>query len=202
MQERKNAVLGVEYKLQAPENIAEAVEICGGDEKILLEHFTQKLIYNHHNSEIRSAFLEKVEELSGVKRATEMKDTGKKNEDGTPKLVEVFAESEGEYFARVMASDGSEPSDWSEHMQTIADTTPLDGRRKVRAAGISRLAKQYIEGAQQLVAAGVGEKAAAKLSEELDMEVLPTEEGLAKALKEREDRRRAEFANSLKNLIG
>lgn len=198
MIERKNTVLGIEYKLNAPTTIDEAVAICGGDANLLLEHFVQKLVYNHHNADVRAAFVEKVEEMSGIKRKVEVKDTGKKNEDGSPKTVEVYGETETEYFNRVLAETGAEVEEYSAVMQEIANANALDGRKRVRASSAGpRLAKMYLNAAQTILDKGTQDKAAGILSSELGMVVEPTLESLAKALKEREDRKRQEFANAL-----
>lgn len=201
MVDRKNTVLGVEYSLKAPENIAEAVEICGGDENLLVEHFVQKLVYNHHNAEVRALFVEKVEEQTGIKRKTVQKDTGKKNEDGSSKMIEVYDETETEYFNRVLAESGTEAGDYVAELQAIADANPLDGKKKARTSAGPKLAKMYVQGATEIVNAGSGEKAAKVLSAELGMPIEATIESIARGLKEREDRRRAEFAQSLKGLV-
>jgi len=197
---RKNTVLGVEYNIQAPENIQEAIVICGGEdggEALLLEHFIQKLVYNHHNADVRSSFVEKVEELTGIKRGVETKTTGKKNEDGTDKTIEVYTETETEYFNRVLSETGTEASEYASYLQEIADASPLDGKKKARTGGGPKLAKMYLTAAQTIVDKGSEEKAAGILGAELGYTVEPTLEGLAKALKDREDRKRKEFAAQL-----
>lgn len=201
MKSRKNNVFGLDYNLNAPENLDEAIAICGGDEALLLEHFIQKLVYNHHNADVRSSFCEALEEQTGVKRLTSVKDSGKKNEDGTPKTVEVYAETETEYVNRVASEQGAEVSDYAELLQSVADKHPLDGKKRARSSAGPRLAKMYIEAAQGIVDAGAAEKAAAMLSSELGEEIEASLLGIAGALKEREDRKRAEFAKSLKAFI-
>lgn len=202
--DRKNTILGVEYNIKnAPATVAEALALCGGDEALVVEHFTQKLIYNHHNPEVRAAFVEKLEEVTGNKRKVSVKDTGKKNEDGSAKTVEVYDETETEYFSRVLAELGAEPGDYADLMQEVADATPLDGKRRARTSAGPKLAKMYLTAAQSIVDKGEAAvtKASGILSAELNMEVAPTVEGIAKALKEREDRKRAEFAQSLTALV-
>jgi len=197
MANRKNTVLGLEYDIKnAPTTIAEAVEICGGDENALIEHFVQKLVYNHHNADVRAAFCEKVEENTGVARATSKKTTA------SGKEVEVYAETETEYFERALAETGSDRSEFVAVIQAIADETPLDGTKKVRTgSGGPKIGKTYLKLAEQLVAAGSAEKAAKILGEEHGRTVEPTVESLALALKERDEKKRREFAEQVAGLV-
>jgi hypothetical protein len=55
----------------------------------------------------------------------------------------------------------------------------------------------YLNGAKEVEKAGKLESAAQKLSEELGIPVQPAVEAVARALKEREDRRRSEFVKGL-----
>jgi hypothetical protein len=205
---RPNTILEIPYEISnEPENVAEAVALCGGDEKALLEHFVQKLVYNHHNSELRSAFLERVEEKSGIARQVEKKEKGTDSQ-GKPRVVEVYSETEGEYFARVLAERAEKPSDYTPLLQETADGYkdgdgkdvpgfPLDGTKKARGAGGPKLAKMYISGAEEIEKAGKLAAAASKLAEALGLRVDPTVDSVARALKEREDRRRSEFVKEL-----
>ena len=205
---RANTILEIPYEISnEPENVTEAVALCGGDEKSLIEHFVQKLVYNHHNSELRSAFLERVEEKTGIARQVTKKEKGTDNE-GKPKFVEVYSETEGEYFARVLAERGEKPSDYSPLLQETADGYsdgdgkpvpgfPLDGTKKARSAGGPKLAKMYVQGAEEIEKAGKLASAATRLSEELSLRIEATIDSVARALKEREDRRRSEFVKGL-----
>lgn len=194
--DRKNTILGIDYNINAPANLNEALELCGGDEAVLVEHFVQKLVYNHHNAEVRGAFCEALEEQTGHARET-------KKVERNGKEVEVFAETETEYVNRVCALEGVEPSEYAELLQEVADKHPLSGVRKARASsGGTRLAKMYITAAEEISKAGALEKAAAKLASDLGISVEATVESVALALKEREDRRKAEFAASIEAFVG
>lgn len=205
MKRRPNSILEVPYEISnEPTTIEECVAICGGGEdgtKLLIEHFVQKLIYNHHNPDLRSPFLERVEEKTGIARLTEKKKKGEKD-------VEVFTETEGEYFSRVLAERGEKASDYSTLLQETADGYidkdgkavpgyPLDGTKRSRGSGAPKLAKMYMQGAEEIEKAGKLESAASKLTAELGIPVEPAVEAVARALKEREDRRRSEFVKGL-----
>lgn len=205
---RANTILEIPYEISnEPENVEEAIALCGGDEKALIEHFVQKLVYNHHNAELRSAFLERVEEKTGISRQTTKKEKGT-DAEGKPRFVEVYSETEGEYFNRVLAERGEKPSDFSSLLQETADGYsdgdgkavaghPLDGTKKVRSSGGPKLAKMYTQGAEEIAKAGKLEQGAKKLAAELGILVEATVESVARALKEREDRRRSEFVTGL-----
>ena len=196
MANRKNTVLGLEYTLNAPTTVAEAVEICGGDESLLVEHFVQKLIYNHHNADVRATFCEKVEEQTGIARKTDKKTTA------AGKEVEVYAETETEYFQRALAETGSEAEEFVSTIQEVADGSPLDGKKKVRATGAGpRIGKTFLKLAEQIIEKGSQEKASAVLSAELDHSVGTDATSLAVALKERDDRKRREFAEQVGALL-
>ena len=215
MKRRPNTILEIPYEISnEPTTIAEAMDLCGGPEtppdqkeKALIEHFVQKLVYNHHNAELRTAFLERVEEKTGIARQVEKKEKGT-DSNGKPKVVEVYTETEGEYFARVLAERAEKPSDYSPLLQETADGFtaadgkvvagfPLDGTKKARGAGGPRLAKMYISGAEEIEKAGKLDSAAKTLAAELGIPVEPAVEAVARALKEREDRRRSEFVKGL-----
>jgi hypothetical protein len=212
MKRRPNTLLGVPYEISnEPESVEEAVAICGGGDegtKALIEHFVQKLVYNNHNPELRSAFLERVEERTGIARKTEKKQKGTDGE-GKPKEVEVYSETESEYFSRVLAERAEKEADYTPLLQETSDGGykdgngndatgyPLDGTKRTRTAAGPRLAKMYITGAEEIQKAGKLESAATRLAEELGIAVLPAVESVAKALKEREDRRRSEFVKGL-----
>jgi hypothetical protein len=211
MKRRANSILEIPYEISnEPETLDEAIALCGGETgaKILIEHFVQKLIYNNHNPDLRPAFLERVEEKTGIARATEKKEKGKDSE-GKPKFIEVYSETEGEYFARVLAERSEKATDYAALLQETADGGytdaqgnevsgyPLDGTKRARAAGGPKLAKMYVTGAEEIEKAGKLQSASVKLSEELGMKVEATVDSVARALKEREDRRRSEFVKGL-----
>lgn len=202
MKRRANTILEIPYEISnGPETLADCIAICNGDESLVVEHFTQKLVYNHHNAEVRSAFLERLEAQTGIARQTEKKKKGEKE-------VEVYTETEGEYFARVLAERGEKASDYSSLLQETADGYsdgggkkvegfPLDGTKRARTGGAPKLAKMYLQGAEDIEKAGKLDSAASKLAAELGIPVEPVVESIARALKEREDRRRSEFVKGL-----
>lgn len=202
MKRRANSILEIPYEISnGPETIEDCQAICGGDIALVVEHFTQKLVYNHHNAELRSAFLERVEEKTGIARKTDKKKKGDKE-------VEVYTETEGEYFDRVLAERGEKATDYTPLLQETADGYkdaegkdvpgfPLDGTKKMRAGGGPKLAKMYLQGAEDIAKAGKLESAAAKLTAELGIPIEATVDSIAKGLKEREDRRRSEFVKGL-----
>jgi hypothetical protein len=86
---------------------------------------------------------------------------------------------------------------WKNELGEVQAGYPLDGTKKARVGGGPKLAKMYVDGATEIEKAGKLESAAAKLTEELGIPILPSIDGVARGLKEREARRRSEFVKGL-----
>lgn len=187
MKSRTNNVFGIDYTIQQPENLAEAIEICGNDEAVVLEHFVQKLIYNHHNAEVRAAFCEALAESTGEARHTETKT------NASGKEVTVYTETETEYVNRVAASEGVDVGEYAGLLQEIADKNRLDGTRRQRSSsGPKSAGKTYIALAQSIIDKGSAAKAAAVLTAEGGKPVSEDLMDLAFALKARDARIKAQ----------
>jgi hypothetical protein len=200
--DRKNRTLGLDVTVSGvPANLAALVEAY--TEQAVYELFVRQAVYNNWNPEFRAAFVEALEEETGIARNT--KGTGKFKEikdEATGEVrkeeVTVYSESEQEYFDRVL--NGADPSTYQDLADRVAKSVKFDASlRERKSAGPKALAKMYLNGAQQLIDAGAAQSAAEKLSNALGISVEPTLEGLAQALKIREDRRRQE---GLKELLG
>jgi hypothetical protein len=147
-------------------------------------------VYRGSLAEFRGNFCEAVEKETQIARKT--KPTGKKDSEGAD--IEVYDETEGEYFNRVLAESGKTREHFTPLANTIASAIVFDPSATERKApGPKKVAKAYIAAAQTLIDKGAAHAAAAKLSSLLGREVLPTLESLSGAISE--DQRKKDVAN-------
>lgn len=196
----KKKLLGLEVAVpNVPETLAEAVAAYG--ESVVLAGFVNPVIYNVWNPDVRAAALEAIEASTGIARKT--RSTGKEKEvkneatgEVTKEPVLVYDETEKEYFDRLVGS--GEPEQFQSFFDTAAAATEFNGAARERAAsGPKAIAKMYLNGAQQIIDAGKGEVAAAKLSDITGVTITSDLESLAKGLKIKADKERAALVGDL-----
>jgi hypothetical protein len=185
MKQTEYRSLGIDVKLNTPDSVAEfdalAKRVDG-----CLEEATNNVVYRGMLAEFRETFLhgcEKtedspaikgVEERSGIERKfkTVMKDGKTVLRNGEE--VTVWAETEGDYFKRVLAElskkEGKDVP--AAHFQTLADEVaaslvfdPTERERKER--GPVKLAKMYVEKATEVLTQGRHEKVIQHIQKDL-----------------------------------
>lgn len=208
MQERKFKSLGLDVPFQVPES-TEEFDRLAKQEGACLTEAVNNVVYRSNLATFRHYFLHGtegakdsegnplpqingVEQLTGIKRATETKELTSKNEDGSPKTTEVYAETEMKYFQRVLDERGEEASQYQELANDVANVIPFDPSAQERGSGKTKIPKTYLELAKKAIDGGKAEVLAERLKERLGREVDLDEQSLALAVKEDMDRTRKE----------
>jgi hypothetical protein len=175
--------LGLILNVSVPSSVQEFDQL-GKREGACLDEATNNVLYRSVLAEFRDTFCEKIEADTKIERKT--RETTKKDKDGNP--VVVFDETEGDYMKRVCAQLSRTP----ESFQSVADAVvaaivfdPSATERK--AAGPKKLPKLYLDIAQSVIDQGAAEKVAAKLSGIVGTTVSPTLEGLANAIRAKQE---------------
>lgn len=194
MQTIKAKTLGMEFNLSVP-STPEEFDILAKAPGACLAEATKNVLYRSTLSDIRDALCEKVEEFTKIERATK---PGPVKKDGSAG-AEQWAETEEVYINRVLASRGFDSIEKDEELKAIFDevvaATPFDPSAPVRSSKPKTTAKIYLTAAENIIAAGGAEKAAAKLSELLGHAVGTSKEELAAAIREDKARKEKELAN-------
>lgn len=170
-----------------PETLAECITAAGGEDK-MIDGWTQYIKFHKTNTAARSAVVDALEEVLGVKRATKTEKVGDKE-------VEKFTESEQTYADRAVAQSGKTRNEVWDLIKENVGVIPFraEGRE-----GVGRLAKQDTVKAQTLIDAPDKWPQAVQLLQsknpgltiEMDEAGKPKVESLAAAL--RTNRRRVE----------
>lgn len=196
--------LGLSFKLPVAASV-ESYDALAGRSDAVLESANSNVTYRSTLPNIRARFAELLEEETGIARKT--KEVPGKSEDDEPK--EVYDESENVYFKRVLSETGN--ADNPAAFQHIADKVSAEveeggftdddgkfielrfdpsGRQTSSGPRKRRIAKSYLEKAQQIIDAGKGEKWAEVWGEKLGFTIEPTVEGIGGAIAENERRKR------------
>lgn len=180
---------GFEITLHVPSSI-EVYDRLAKVSGACLKDAILNTVYRGSLAEFRANFCEAVEKETSIARKT--KPTGKKDSEGAD--VEVYDETEGEYFNRVLAESGRTRESFASLVSTIASAIVFDPSATERKApGPRKIAKAYIAAAQTLIDKGAAHAAAAKLTALLGRPVEPTLESLSGAISE--DQRKKDVAN-------
>lgn len=192
--------LGIEVPFEVPESVEEFDNLAK-EQGSCLQNGINNVLYRQSLAKIRSGFIEKFEEVSGITREVEVVTPATFDEEGKEltKAVTKFKDSEKKYFDFALAQLGKTAADFTDLMAEVAATVKFDPSAAERSSGPKKIAQTYIDVAQQVIDAGAEDAVAADLSEELGYEVTSDLESLAAAVGESERRRKNERANELIN---
>lgn len=192
--------LGIEVVVQVPSTIDEFNSL-GGD---VLKEAINNVLYRSFLAELRDRFVERVGNMTNVKRKVI---PGKPKKDGTPGK-DSWGESEGKYLDRVCAEEEVELESFAELMTTaqqggyIPDgetekVEPLvfDPKKAERESGPKVPAKTYLNAAQQVIDAGNASVVSANLSKILNREITPEKESIAGGIRDAENLEKKQLAN-------
>lgn len=210
MKTKTYSSLSLDVPLLVPDSMQE-FDLNAKRENACLDEATNNVVYRSSLAEFREVFLhgrkeekdangnvtspaiDGVEQITGITRKSVEKELTTKDEDGKPKVVDVYDESEAVYFRRVcaqLAGDRKQPLDeviksFQPLANTVAATIKFDASAEARQpSGPKKLPKSYIEAAKKVIDAGKGQHVAALLKESLNRDVEVTVEGLAAAMQE------------------
>lgn len=196
--------LGFSFMLQVPETAVEYNAMAGAKEgeDLCCEEAVDNIIYRSVLTGTRSDFCELLEATFNIPRDTKKVELKSKNEDGTPKYSEVYAETEEVYVNKVLARTGKTRAELQELLDKVVAKNQFDPKVKERKpAGPKKARKDLLHVTEAIVAQGKGDLLAQKLSEKLGKPVAGDANSLALALAEdqrnEEAKRNAELVSSL-----
>lgn len=180
MKQRKYSSLGLDINLSVPSSVEEFNTLAKStvaDANPCLDEATNNVIYRGVLAEFRDTFLhgraedkekgvaaiQGVEQSTNIERKSEvvMKDGKAVQKDGAD--VEKYTETEGDYFKRVCAEKGVEPSSFTALAQQVADALVFDPSASERKPSLpKKLPKDILEKATAKV--GQGEEAFHKVA--------------------------------------
>lgn len=201
MKDTTTSVLGFDVPVTGvPTTLAESVTAAGGEEK-LVAAYVDYITYHKTNTSARSAVVDALEEVLGIKRKTRIDKTT--TSKGVVKEVEKYDESEQTFADRAVPQSGkTRPEVWDLIKESVG-AIPFQGM--AREGGVGRLAKQDTEQAGTLIKEGKWQAAVnilqtknPGLTIELDEQGVAKVESLAMGL--RTNRRRLE--NEAKSELG
>jgi hypothetical protein len=184
-------ILGFTGTIAVPSTV-EQFDKMAGTAGVALENAVANVLYRSTFPKVRKAFLARVEDLTKISRKSHEESTGKKDAEGKDVTRTVYDETEGKYMKRVLASIDADTS--AQLPAIFAEVLGLDECRfdpSERVAGPKKIPAMYTEAAETILKAGRGDAAAAKLTSELGIAVSATADSIARALQERERRRKA-----------
>ena len=135
-------VVGFEVEYQnVPETLVEAVQMCGGEQRVL-DALIDQVVFHKQNGVARSRIMAKLVELTGIKPLTE--------KDGEK---DVVVETPQKYVNRIRAELGDEAVDaFAPQLRHLA--TQIDWAATERGTGTTRVAGKWLAAVDQLVEAG------------------------------------------------
>ena len=150
MKDTTTSVLGFDVPVTGqPETLQECVTAAGGEEK-LVKGWTEYIRFHKTNTSARSAVVDAMEEVLGIKRATEQVKSPTKADPN--RMVTRPSESEQTFADRAVAQSGkTRPEVWDLIKDNVG-SIPFEAQGEGRG-GPGRLAKQDTEKAQTLLAA-------------------------------------------------
>lgn len=189
--------LGLKFNFSVPESAAEfdtlakRVGACN-DSAVSNE------MYRGVHPQIRSLFLDAVSAQTSIERKT--KETGKertiKGENGAPDTKEaivVWAETESDFFSRVLAETKTDAAAYQPLLDSVAAKLVFDPSAAESTPSAPRkTAKKWLDAAEEIIKQGKGDIVAAKLAEKLGIPVDSSPESLGRAIAE--DQRRKSVA--------
>lgn len=206
MTKKVYTTMGLEVAFNVPESVEE-YNLNAKRANACLSDAIDNTVYRGSLAEFRYAFLhgvntkeglsitladgskpviEGIDTLTGVARLTETKTLKAKNEDGSAKTSEVWAETEVEYFQRALAATKKTKDEFKALGQSVADLIAFDAseREKSATTGPKRIGKAFIDAATKKHAEGKLGEIADKLGKKLKRVVPVTIEDVAVAIKD------------------
>lgn len=177
-------------KYNIPANLQEALTLPGSSENLVYQLFLKQILFHGSYGAIRTKVTELIEDRNIAKRdwicgkkvvtKTEVEADGKLTKvwyDGDGKALSesqaltVKIETDAEFFLRVCASQGVEPTSFTELVQEAANLIPFDVTRKERVASEKKASKPLIKMATEIADNGALERVASQLSFDLGIEI-------------------------------
>lgn len=187
MKNSTTSVLGFDVPTSGqPETLAECVAAAGG-EQIVVDQYVGYSNAHKTNGDARAAVVEALEEVTGIKRATEKVKAPTKSDPN--RTVDKFSESEQTYADRVRAETGQKTEELWPLIADKVGVIPFKCVGEPRT-GAGRVGKEDAKNAETLLASDVWKNAVELLSQKnpgLEIAVgddgKPTVESLAAALR-------------------
>ena len=196
--DQKVKTLGFDINVKVPASI-EDFDKLAKQTGAALKSAVLNVIYRSVLATFRDTFTEKLAEKTGIERST--KETGKfrtikSTEEGvadTKEAIVVWAETESDYFDRVVAtlvtSEGKTKEEVIASFQSLADSIAAGiafdpSESAPSSSGPKKIAKQYLDTAQVIINAGKADAVAAALSAKLNKTITSDLEGLARGISE------------------
>lgn len=184
------------FSFSVPETAAEYDQLAK-QEGACVESAVANYMYRGVFAEIRALFTEALGAKLGIERKT--KETGKTRtikEEGKPDVTEaivIWAETEVEFVSRALAESNTTIAAHQQLLNDIVSKLSFDPSKPESApSGPKKVAKKWLDAAQEVINAGAADKVAAKLTEKLGMPVDASLESLGRAIAE--DQRRKSVA--------
>lgn len=125
-------VLGFTLNLAFPETLAEAVELCGGEERAL-QHINAQVKAHFMLGDARACLVEALEEATGNARRT--KGTGRFRGEGEQREeITEWAETEAEYVNRLAAEAGGTVEELAQAYASIIADLSAGGSKEISFA--------------------------------------------------------------------
>ena len=188
--------LGFTININVPSSVEEFDQLA---KKVgaCLNEAVKNVIYRGVLNTFRAKFVEAVEAETSIARKT--KPTGKFEKDDAGKDTEVpilvYAETEGDYFDRVLANPDAPRTleSFTDLANRIAADLVFDpSESEKKPAGPKKLSKAVLDAAKTIIDAGKADAVAAMLATKLGITVDSTQESLARAIAEDQRRKNAE----------
>ena len=161
MQTVTKNILGFDINLNIVSTIAEAVEACGSEARVI-ELLNNYVLFHQAFGKIRSTIVETLEKETKIKRIT----------DGAGEDAEVV-EKDTAYVAR-LDNEGVVVQDYKAAIQALIDASPISYKASERGTGTgTKLSLKYVAMAVALREAGKFERFASKY--DLDLADLDTD---------------------------
>tara|TARA_R110000868_G_scaffold160977_5_gene390829 strand:- start:1153 stop:1755 length:603 start_codon:yes stop_codon:yes gene_type:complete len=188
--------LGLSFTFSVPETAAEFDNLAKKEGACVASANSNEM-YRGIHPQIRSLFLDALSSETKIERKT--KETGKTRtikEEGKPDITEavvVWAETESDYFARVLAETKTDKTAYQGLLDSVAAGLKFDPSAAESApSGPKKVAKKWLDAAQEVINAGAAERVAAALTTKLGLPTDVTLESLGRAIAE--DQRRKSVA--------
>lgn len=183
-------LLGVEVSYDVPANLTELVGLPGSSEELIYKLALKQVLYHGSYGGIRSKISELLEErgigtrlsyfgkklvtqsekeVDGKKVKVWLLESGKELNDDQAETVTT--ETDAEFFKRICAEKGVEPTEFTTLVQDAANAVPFDVTRKERTSAEKKASKTHLKIATEIADNGALERVAAQLSLELGEDI-------------------------------
>lgn len=151
MQEANKEILGFSVKINIASTLSELAELAGSEARAV-ELANNYVLFHQAFGTFRTLIVEKLEELTGIKRLTE----------GEGDEAEVI-EKDAAYVDRLKTEHSVSLADYAEQIQAVISASPVNYKAtRSGTAAPKKLAAKYITAAQELITAGKAELFATK----------------------------------------